>query len=93
MENTRAQCFCIGRVQGVFFLGKKLKTKAESQGVTGGLKILDDGRVEAVFEGDENAVKMLIEFCKNVTRGPSCKCVLWTGRVFKGEFKTSKIAS
>ena len=54
---------------------------------------MDDGRVEAVFEGDENAVKMLIEFCKNGPRGAQVVNAIVDWQSFKGEFKDFKIAS
>jgi len=63
---VRAHLYISGRVQGVFFrdsvqrLARKLK-------VVGWVRNLPDGRVEAVFEGDEENVKRMIEFCK---RGP-----------------------
>jgi acylphosphatase len=37
-------------------------------GVAGWVRNRDDGAVEAVFEGDPDAVDQLVEFCR---RGPS----------------------
>jgi len=65
--NVRAHVFVSGRVQGVFFRSET-KRKADSYGVKGWARNLPDSRVEAVFEGEEEAVKALVEFCK---RGPS----------------------
>ena len=56
-----AHVFISGLVQGVFFR-KKIKIKAEKIGVTGWVKNLSDGRVEAVFEGDEDKVKAIIKY-------------------------------
>ncbi|MCP9292111.1 acylphosphatase [Gracilimonas sediminicola] len=58
--------FLSGRVQGVGFR-HFTKTKARSLGVKGWVRNLPDGRVEAVFEGDEKLVDQLIEKCK---KGP-----------------------
>ncbi|MBO6585964.1 MAG: acylphosphatase [Gracilimonas sp.] len=58
--------FLSGRVQGVGFR-HFTKTKARSIGVKGWVRNLPDGRVEAVFEGDEKLVDQLIEKCK---KGP-----------------------
>lgn len=60
----RAHVFVSGRVQGVFFRSET-RREAKKHGVTGWVRNLPDGRVEAVFEGDEEAVKKLIEFCKH----------------------------
>ena len=53
-----------GKVQGVFFRANT-KEKAQEFGVKGWVKNLIDGRVEAVFEGEEKDVNKLINWCKN----------------------------
>ncbi|MGN8224254.1 acylphosphatase [Gracilimonas sp. BCB1] len=58
--------FISGRVQGVGFR-HFTKTRARSLGVNGWVRNLPDGRVEAVFQGDEQLVDQLIEKCK---KGP-----------------------
>jgi acylphosphatase len=67
MGNVRAHVFVSGRVQGVFFR-QSTERQAQSRGVTGWVRNLADGRVEAVFEGEEEAVAVLVEYCR---RGPS----------------------
>jgi acylphosphatase len=66
MVRVRAHVWISGRVQGVFFRAHT-KEVAEKLGLTGWVRNLPDGRVEAVFEGEEEAVKEAIEWCK---RGP-----------------------
>lgn len=61
-DRTRAHVFISGRVQGVFFRAST-RDRATDLGVDGWVRNLDDGRVEAVFEGDEAAVKAMIEWC------------------------------
>ena len=56
-----------GRVQGVFFRDTT-RQRAEAAGVAGWVRNTPEGSVEAVFEGDEQAVEQLVEFCR---RGPS----------------------
>lgn len=60
----RKHCFFSGKVQGVFFRANT-KDKAREEGVKGWVKNLPDGRVEAVFEGEEEKVEDVIEFCRN----------------------------
>lgn len=55
-----------GRVQGVFYRAS-MKEVADSLGVDGYVRNMDDGSVEAVVAGDEQAVKKILEWCK---RGP-----------------------
>ena len=67
MNKVRAHVLVSGKVQGVFFR-QKTQRQAQSFGVTGWVRNLPDGRVEAVFEGEEEAVKALVDYCH---RGPS----------------------
>ena len=59
---TNVHVLISGRVQGVWFRSST-KQKAEQLGVTGWVRNTKDGRVEAIFEGEENSVKSLIEWC------------------------------
>lgn len=52
-----------GRVQGVFFRDS-CRRVAEDVGVSGWVRNLWDGRVEAVFEGDELAVTKAVDWCR-----------------------------
>jgi acylphosphatase len=60
----RARVFVSGQVQGVFFRSET-RDEAKKHGVKGWVRNLPDGRVEAVFEGEEKDVRALIEFCKH----------------------------
>ncbi len=64
---VRAHVFISGRVQGVFFRSET-RREARRHNVTGWVRNLSDGRVEAVFEGEQGDVDELIEFCR---RGPA----------------------
>jgi len=61
-ERTRAHAFVSGRVQGVFYRANTRDT-ARELGLDGWVRNLDDGRVEAVFEGPRDAVESMIEWC------------------------------
>jgi len=50
-------------VQGVFFRSIT-ESKATELGLRGWVRNLDDGRVEAVFEGPEDKVEEMVEWCK-----------------------------
>ena len=52
-----------GRVQGVFFRDS-LRRAAGREGVAGWAANRSDGTVEAVLEGDEEAVGRLVELCR-----------------------------
>src|SRR3954451_24955332 len=56
-----------GDVQGVFFRDSTEK-EAKARGVAGWVTNRDDGAVDAVFEGSDDAVEALVEFCRS---GPS----------------------
>lgn len=58
----RAHVVFEGRVQGVFFRANAKKC-ADALGVTGWVRNLYDGRVEALFEGEEEKVNQAIEWC------------------------------
>jgi len=66
MAKIRAHVFVEGHVQGVFFRDTT-RARARRLGVTGWVRNLPDGRVEAVFEGEEDAVRQMVDF---VHRGP-----------------------
>lgn len=51
-----------GLVQGVFFRANT-KRCADKMGLSGWVRNLSDGRVEAVFEGDEEKVREAIDWC------------------------------
>jgi acylphosphatase len=61
-ERARAHVYVSGRVQGVFYRATTRDT-ARERGVDGWVRNLDDGRVEAAFEGSEPAVEGMVEWC------------------------------
>ena len=64
MTQTRAKVRVTGRVQGVWFR-QSTKNTADQYKVTGWCRNCPDGSVEAVFEGEETAVKAILEWCKS----------------------------
>lgn len=61
-NHTRAHVLVSGKVQGVYFR-TKTRDEAHKHGVDGWVKNLEDGRVEAVFEGDDESVDAMVDFC------------------------------
>lgn len=55
-----------GRVQGVYFR-ESLRREAEMRGVCGWVRNRRDGQVEAMLQGDQDAVNAVIAWCR---RGP-----------------------
>ena len=64
---SRARVRVRGRVQGVFFRAET-RARAESLGVSGWVRNAADGSVEAVFEGPDERVESLVDWCR---RGPA----------------------
>jgi acylphosphatase len=64
MATVRRRVTAHGRVQGVFFRDST-RREAERRGVAGSVCNTGEGTVEAVFEGDEEAVDALVEFCRS----------------------------
>jgi acylphosphatase len=60
----RAHVFISGRVQGVWFRAST-KDRADELSLRGWVRNLPDGRVEAVFEGDDRAVEEMVEWCRH----------------------------
>jgi acylphosphatase len=67
VERTRAHVHVTGRVQGVGFRATT-RRHADQRGADGWVRNLDDGRVEAVFEGPPDVVEAMVEFCHDGSR-------------------------
>jgi acylphosphatase len=63
-----------GLVQGVYFR-ETIRRRAVSTGVAGWVRSRPDGTVEAVFEGEAEAVERLVAFCERGPRGASVERV------------------
>lgn len=79
-----------GRVQGVFFRSE-IRRLARVYGVVGWIRNLSDGRVEALFEGEEANVRRLVEFAHKGPRSAGVTSAKVQMESFSGEFKDFRI--
>ena len=88
---TRAIAIISGRVQGVFF---RMETKraADRFGVSGWVRNLKDGSVEAMFEGDQDRVDAVLDWCRQGPPHADVLDVTVTWDTYTGEFKGFNIA-
>ena len=64
MTAIRVHVLISGHVQGVFYRASTQR-QAHTVGVRGWVRNLPDGRVEAVFEGEEAAVQRMVAWCRS----------------------------
>ncbi|MBN2282616.1 MAG: acylphosphatase [Deltaproteobacteria bacterium] len=86
----RVHVYISGRVQGVFFRSET-NDAAQRLGVTGWVRNLRDGRVEALFEGDDGAVEQMVAWC---SQGPALSLVDHVETIeeeYRGEFSDFNI--
>jgi len=67
-DKTRVHVFVNGDVQGLGFR-QAIADKANEQGVTGWVRNLRDGRVEAVLEGPRDEVYRVVGLCRAGPKG------------------------
>lgn len=90
MVKVRAHIVISGGVQGVFFR-RTTAYEAEKRGVTGWVRNLADGRVQAVFEGEEQGVKELVEYCRTGPRGARVASMSVARKPYTGEFEDFEV--
>ena len=67
-STVRKRVVVHGQVQGVFFRDTA-RRGAQKRGVSGWVTNRPDGAVEAVFEGERDAVERMVDFCREGPRG------------------------
>ena len=88
--DARARILITGLVQGVFFR-REIADLARRLGVSGWVKNLPDGKVEALAEGDRVRLDELIQFCHVGPRGAVVRKVEVEWSDYSGEFRGFRI--
>jgi acylphosphatase len=90
MTMKQVHLFVSGRVQGVFFRASTRDT-ARGLGLTGWVRNLSDGRVEGLFEGDEEALRRLLGWCRNGPDGAAPERLETEWKDYSGKFRDFRI--
>ncbi|MBM4310946.1 MAG: acylphosphatase [Deltaproteobacteria bacterium] len=90
MSAIRIRARVSGRVQGVFFRAET-REQAQRLGLCGWVRNLPDGRVELLAEGDAQAVRSLIAWCRTGPPHARVDRVEEFPEAFTGEFNTFSI--
>lgn len=88
--NIRVSVTVYGRVQGVAFRNYTSR-RAMELGVSGWVRNLPDGSVAGVFEGDENAVNVLVDWCRQGPPAAVVERLDLRQEVYSGEFRDFSI--
>ena len=86
----RVHVYISGRVQGVFFRAKTQST-AKSFNLAGWARNMADGRVEAVFEGDNANIDKMIAWCHIGPPASRVEEILTEEEPYTGEFRDFSI--
>jgi len=90
MEDVRAHVVISGKVQGVFFRAETQRS-AENHEVSGWVRNRLDGKVEALFEGDEDDVRNILDWCRGGSTYSQVKNVQVEWEEYVGEFDEFEI--
>jgi acylphosphatase len=89
-EKARVHIFLSGLVQGVFFRAYT-REKAQELSLTGWVQNLPDGRLEAVFEGDREKIKKVVDWAKIGPPRAQVADLKVELEEYRGEFNTFQI--
>ena len=87
---ARARVLITGLVQGVFFR-REMTDLARRLGISGWVRNLPDGKVEALAEGERARLDELIRFCHVGPRGAVVRKVEVEWSDYSGEFRGFRI--
>lgn len=90
-DPIRANILVTGKVQGVFFRASAL-AEAQRLGLSGWVQNLPDGSVEAVAEGEREAVDAFASWCRVGPPAARVEGVKVRYEPHQGEFRTFTVA-
>lgn len=90
MKSVRATVRIRGVVQGVNFRYFTQRTACQHN-VTGWVKNLNGGDVEATFEGKESDVRQVVDWCRHGPAAAHVDEILIDWEEFRGEFNDFKL--
>jgi len=90
MAKQRLRLYVKGKVQGVFFR-QALKVMAKKHNVSGWVKNLKNGTVEAILEGEDLAVNSIVEWCHGGPANARVEDIEIRNEKYKGEFSKFEV--
>ncbi len=88
---VRAHVIITGRVQGVFFRVETNRAADRIGGISGWVRNLPDGTVEAIMEGEKDKVDALIDWCHQGPPNARVDSVDVDWQTYQNEFKVFEI--
>ena len=88
--NIRVYVLVSGKVQGVFFRSGT-KKRADELRLKGWVRNLDDGRVEAVFEGEKENVEKMVDWCRKGPDYADVQDIQVISEKYTGEFENFSV--
>jgi len=90
MAKSRAKLIVKGIVQGVNFR-YYTQREARKNNVTGWVRNLADGSVAAVFEGEEEDVESMVQWCRHGPSGAHVSELIVQPEEYRGEFQSFSV--
>jgi acylphosphatase len=90
MSKSRAKLIIKGRVQGVNFR-YYTQREAQKRNLTGWVRNLPDGSVVALFEGDEDEVETMVQWCRHGPPSAQVTEMIVQPEEYRAEFQSFSI--
>lgn len=90
MGKSRSEVIVKGIVQGVNFRSYTQR-QAIKYGVTGWVRNLPDGSVAAVFEGEEQDVEAMVQWCRHGPTSAQVTELIVQPEEYRGEFSSFSV--